>query len=252
MKTKTLFLVPALSAGLGLILAGRATAQTFTTLHSFSAGTGSFLVFTNSDGAGPLAGLILSTNTLYGMAARGGSSGLGTVFKVNIDGTGFATVYDFTEGGDADIEDPVGGLILSGNTLYGTVAYGGSSRAGTVFAVNTDGTGFTTLQSSNGGMGIHPSGVILSGNALYGTTTFGGSPFCYGTVFAVNADGTAYTNLHCFTEGSDGAHPYAGVILSGNTVYGTAARGGSSNAGTVFAVNTDGAGFTNLHTFTAL
>ena len=35
------------------------------------------------------------------------------------------------------------GLILSGNTLYGT-ARGGSSGNGTVFAVNTDGTGFTT------------------------------------------------------------------------------------------------------------
>jgi hypothetical protein len=52
-------------------------------------------------------------------------------------------------------------VILSGNTLYGTtdglLAYGG-----TVFKVNTDGTGFTNLYSfsnSNGGL---PNGVILS------------------------------------------------------------------------------------------
>ena len=38
-------------------------------------------------------------------------------------------------------------LILSGNTLYGTASSGGSSGDGTVFAVNTDGTGFTTLHS---------------------------------------------------------------------------------------------------------
>jgi len=37
MKTKNLFLVPALIAALNLIPAGRVTAQTFTTLHSFSA-----------------------------------------------------------------------------------------------------------------------------------------------------------------------------------------------------------------------
>src|SRR2546425_442496 len=73
---KHLFL-PALIAGLSLIPAGRATAQTFTTLHTFTAG---------SDGANPQAGLVLSGNTLYGTAYGGGSSSNGAVFKVNTDG----------------------------------------------------------------------------------------------------------------------------------------------------------------------
>ena len=42
-----------------------------------------------------------------------------------------------------------------------------------------------------------------------------------GTVFAVNTDGTGFTNLYSFTDGSDGANPNAGLILSGNTLYGT-------------------------------
>jgi hypothetical protein len=46
-----LLLLPALIAGLGLIPAGRVTAQTFTTLHTFTYG---------SDGDDPYAGLILS------------------------------------------------------------------------------------------------------------------------------------------------------------------------------------------------
>ena len=46
--------------------------------------------------------------------------------------------------------------------------------------------------------------------------------------------------------------PYGGLILSGNTLYGTAQYGGSSGNGTVFAVNTDGTGFTNLYSFTAI
>src|SRR5215831_8307035 len=37
--------------------------------------------------------------------------------------------------------------ILSGNTLYGTAIQGGSGGSGTVFKVNTDGTGFVTLHS---------------------------------------------------------------------------------------------------------
>ena len=63
MKTSiiNLLLLPALIAGLNLIPAGRVTAQTFTTMHSFTYG---------SDGANPAAGLILSSNTLYGTAVR--------------------------------------------------------------------------------------------------------------------------------------------------------------------------------------
>ena len=74
MKTfiKNLFLLPALIAGLGLIPAGWVTAQTFTNLYSFTATSGSS--FTNSDGASPVAGLILSDNTLYGTANGGGGS----------------------------------------------------------------------------------------------------------------------------------------------------------------------------------
>src|SRR2546428_10366169 len=61
------------------------------------------------------------------------------------------------------------------------------------------------------------------------------------SVFAVNTDGTGFANLHSFNPnlGSDGANPHAGLILSGNTLYGTAAGGGSAGNGTVFAVNTD-------------
>ena|SRR5437879_649453 len=59
--TKNLFLAPVLITGFGLILAGRVTAQTFTTLYSFTATPL------------PHAGLISSGNTLYGTASGGGS-----------------------------------------------------------------------------------------------------------------------------------------------------------------------------------
>jgi uncharacterized repeat protein (TIGR03803 family) len=38
---------------------------------------------TNSEGAGPLARLLLSGNTLYGTATHGGSTGNGTVFSLS-------------------------------------------------------------------------------------------------------------------------------------------------------------------------
>jgi len=159
------------------------TAQTFTTLHSFSAGGYvSSGKYTNSDGVNPIAGLILSGNTLYGTAQQGGSSGDGTVFAVNTDGTGFTTLHSFFYGSDGAL--PYAGLILSGKTLYGTAEFGGSAGAGTVFKVNTHGRGFRRLHNftafadppsntnSDGGYPI--AGLILSGNSLYGTTSYGG------------------------------------------------------------------------------
>src|SRR6266478_3522592 len=123
---------------------------------------------------------------------------------------GRATAQLLTGGGNSDGAYPYAGLTNSGNALYGTASAGGAGY-GTVFKVNTDAAGFTTLHSF--------------------------------TAASTNSSG-AYTN-------SGGADPQAGLILSGNTLYGTARLGGSSGAGTVFAVNTAGTGFTTLYSFTA-
>src|ERR1039458_6360345 len=91
--------------------------------------------------------------------------------------------------------------------------------------------------------------IGVDGKTPYGTATYGGSSE-NGMVFAINTDGTGFTNLYSFTGGNDGANPFDGLILSGNTLYGTAFNGGSLGSGTVFAVNTNGMGFTILHPFT--
>ena len=234
-----------------LAAVNQSPAQTFTNLHSFSS---------SGDGGNPYGSLVLSGSRLYGTANDGGSSGNGSVFAINTDGTLFSngTVYtnlhSFAFG---DGVNPYDGLVLSGNTLYGTANQGGSHGNGTVFAINTDGTGFTNLYSFTGGSdGANPyGGLVLSGSTLYGTTTQGGG-FGNGTVFALTTNGT-FTPLHPFTGGSDGANPYCGLVLSGNTLYGTTAGSGSGLApnGTVFAINTNGTVFsngtvfTNLHTF---
>jgi hypothetical protein len=78
MRIQHLSPLPALVAGLVLILAGPVTAQVFKTFHTFTGG---------SDGANPIAGLILSGSTLYGTAIFAGSSAYSTVFKDFTDRT---------------------------------------------------------------------------------------------------------------------------------------------------------------------
>lgn len=245
----------------GSIFAVKTDGTGFNVLHSFSPGTNEpfSLNITNSDGAMPTSGLVLVTNTLYGTTLTGGSSGVGTVFALNTDGTGFRVLHIFT-GGGADGASPRR-LILSGNSLYGTTQAGGSSDLGTVFAINTDGSGFKLLHSLNRaeGGGYGTIDVVLSGNTLYGASggLQGSVTTVPGTLFALNVDGTGFVILHTFDPFSgiwpiinaDGVGP-GGLALSGNTIYGTTIFGGPLGVGTVFKANTDGTGFTTIYNFT--
>jgi uncharacterized repeat protein (TIGR03803 family) len=143
--------------------------------------------------------------------------------------------------------------------LYGTTDQGAAYNCGTLFKVATDGSAFTVLQTfSFPGGGGSGGGLLLANSILYGTALYGGANG-NGIVFAVNIDGTAFSTLHTFTatsgvnfSNSDGSYPNGDLILSGDKLYGTAAMGGTSGYGTVFALNIDGTGFITLHNFAAL
>jgi uncharacterized repeat protein (TIGR03803 family) len=249
-------------AGYGTIFALHTDGTGFTNLHSLS----------YSDGINPYSGLTLSGGMLYGAAWEGGTLGGGTVFGLSINGAGFMNLHEFTSLSpppaqtNADGYDANGNLLLVGGALYGMATEGGDYASGALFAVNTNGTGFTNLYSfaGSGIDGFSPqAGLVVSGHTLYGAAKSGGSNYD-GLVFAINIDGTGPRNVYSFTDtvGSggdvsdrgtnfDGAAPTAGPILSGNTLYGTTPVGGLYGNGTVFRVNTDGTGFTNLHSFTA-
>jgi uncharacterized repeat protein (TIGR03803 family) len=248
---------------IGWELVGQVRAQTFTAMHNFAAtSTNLSGYYTNSDGALPFGGLLLSGDTLYGTTLYGGNSGNGTVFKINIEGLGLTTLHSFDTWSlwtnnfgiwtNADGAQPMGSLVSSGTTIYGATSEGGSFGSGTIFAINKDGTGFTNLHIfeactlTNCDDGASPSaGPILSDNALYGTTQNGGDWLSGGTVFKLNTNGTAFTVLHVFPDSGDGAGPEAELISAGNTLYGTTARGIDS----VFAINPDGSGYRRLHDF---
>src|ERR1019366_3834786 len=139
-------------------------------------------------------------------------------------------------------------------TLFGTARLGGSSDYGSVFKISTDGSGFTVLKQFAGSDGAYPlSGMVWSGTTFYGGTANGGSSEC-GVVFGINTDDTGYRVVKEFA-GSDGYWPSGPFALSGSVLSGPTSHGGSgsgpgfSGGGTVFKVNTDGAGFSVLKNF---
>lgn len=238
-----------LIAALFFFLAVHTPAQTLIVLHSFTGGR---------DGGYPERwdGLTLSCNTLYGVASSGGNNGSGTIFSIHKDGSCFTNLYSFTAASlnatnqytNSDGQYPKV-LVLSGNTLYGTTEFGGQFGIGTIFRINTDGTGFTNIYNFSGdrfagGAGIN---IVVSSNTLYGTGGWVGDDRTF--LFALSTDGTGFTNLNTF-----GVIPYdisgctSGLILSSNTVYG-AGLGGAYGYGSIFSINTDYTGYTNFYEF---
>jgi uncharacterized repeat protein (TIGR03803 family) len=226
------------TVALMLLLTGSIQAQNFSVLFDFN---------DSGSGGGPVAPLIQGPDgRLYGTAPGGGSLGGGVVFAINTDGTGYTNFYAFS-GDVGSGSQPNGGLLLSGNTFFGTTAQGAGT--GTIFALAADGSSYTTLHSFSTRYGYHPlATLIMSGSTLYGTTEYGG-PNNFGTLFSFNTTNNYFTNFYNFTNSAIGEYPYAGLVVSGNRLYGTTYQGGSNNWGTVFAVDTDGGNFTNLYNF---
>jgi uncharacterized repeat protein (TIGR03803 family) len=265
MKTKrTLIPIWLLCVALALN-ATSLSAQTYNILHNFGG--------IYRDGYAPLTDLVLGSNTLYGTTASGGTNYNGTIFKINTDGSGYSIIRSLTNS-----DSPEGGMVLIGNTLYGTTFTGGSSSGGSIFKMNTDGSGFIVLHNFQATMPSFPgtnsdgnrprADLVTDGSTLYGTAQYGGTN-ANGTIFKINTDGSGFTVIKTFSAtylgtnnvsanilinsgtNTDGARPTGGLVLDGSTLYGTTFHGGTSN-GVVFAMQTDGSGYTVLKYFSSI
>lgn len=232
-------------AGVGVVFRVSTDGIGYTNLHYFNS--------RETNGASPWGSLTLANGNFYGTTHHGGASNLGTIFRMDPDGGGYTNLHAFA-GGASDGASPMGDLTLSGTNFYGMTSQGGSNNLGTVFRMNTNGTGYTNLHSFTGypNDGAQPPGSLtLDGSTLYGMTQQGGTPtHNLGMVFKMNTDGSGYTNLHYFAGGTgDGATPQGSLTLANGWLYGMTSASGANNKGTVFRVSTDGRSYTNFHSF---
>lgn len=208
-------------------------------------------------GIGPMGRLLLAGNGLYGTGASvlNFTPGVSTVFRLNTDGTDFATVMVGAGGPGAGFFSQAG-LVLSGSTLYGTMngptlSSGLGSALDQVFSVNTNGTGRTMLKrfdNSSGDEASLPGPLVLAVGTLYGASAFGGTSN-RGTVFQLDTNGGGYTVLKHFNPSTDGSGPRARLAFSGQTLYGVAGDGGPNNWGTLFKLDANGGNFGLVKSF---
>jgi uncharacterized repeat protein (TIGR03803 family) len=199
--------------------------NTFVTLYGFD----------SSIGANPSAALIQSSDGyFYGVAPAGGSSGVGTVFKISAIGSPTLLHNFCLQPNCTDGQNPSAALLRGNDgNFYGTAYSGGANGYGTIFKITSGGT-LTTLHNFTRADGRNPLGALIQaydGN-FYGTTAAGGA-HDVGTIFQMTPAGVL-SSLHSFNT-ADGASPNSGVVQgSDGYFYGTTNSGGANNLGTVF------------------
>jgi len=182
------------------------------------------------DGAGVYGTLVQAANGyLYGLTARGGTSGDGTIFRISPSGS-FKTLHSFcTQANCADGVSSGSPLLEASNgMLYGTAIQGGANHGGTIFQITPSGTFkkiYDFCSQANCADGSNPGAELIQatdGN-LYGTTVSGGTQY-FGTIFQITPDGVL-TTLHSFNN-TDGNAPNALVQFTDGNFYGSTAFGG--------------------------
>lgn len=94
----------------------------------------------DSSGYQPYGNLLLNKNILYGVPNNGGRYGGGTLLSIDTTGSTFSVLHHFgdTYDGTNEYQDETG-LILIGNTLYGSTSYSITSslapKTGTVYSI---------------------------------------------------------------------------------------------------------------------
>ncbi len=212
-----------------------------TVLHGFAGSP--------ADGAYPYRPLVVggNDNAIYGCTPAGGTNGWGTIFRINRDGSGYSVIHNFSDG-DQGIQQTLQTPALyvtrgSDGALYGTSQTSTNYPNGMVFKLNTDGSGYTVLHSFTNSDATPLNLMQGRDGALYGAG--------FRAIFKLDTDGGNYNVLHIFNNASDGTRAYGRLIQgTDGALYGATYAGGTNNGGTIFKINTNGTGFTILHTFT--
>jgi MYXO-CTERM domain-containing protein len=268
--------------GSGTVFKVKQDGTGFTTLHTFDVPlvtdpvTGNPL---NVEGMHPTKALIQDATYLYGVNSAGGANGTGTVFKIAKNGGAVTVLHTFNaietdapSAGKGKLNDgafPSASLTLGlngANKLYGVTSGGGqfvktsagpsTTGTGTIFTVNTDGTGYETLYSFTAlddtttvlpginADGVQPTSQLLelasTPGVFIGTATDGGTPTDTtatgaGTVFRFDSATKIVTPLYNF-DTNHGASPTGDLVSDGGLVYGMVASGSATGITTTTPV----------------
>ncbi len=186
-----------------------------------------------SDGGWLLATLLIdNSGNLYGPTFSGGSSNVGTIYRLSHQGKAWEEDLLYVFNG-LDVIHPINSLISDSSGNFYGVTYGDQQPSVAFKLSNVDGSWeFSPLYTFLPGQAQElTSGLVMdSAGNLYGVGS--GGVFGYGAVYKLTQtpNGWIYSTEHDFTGGSDGASPSGPLTLDTNgNLYGSASAGGDLN-----------------------
>lgn len=230
------------AAGGGIMFSFNPTTGVFTNLFNFTFGS-------VAQGYQPSAGLVYTNSLLYGITQLGGTNNLGTIFSINLNGTGFTKRFDMALASGAT---GLGEMIVFNGKLYGMASAGGTSTFGVLYEFNYNTNTYTEIFEFTGTTGAFkgaaPQGKLYTdGTFLYGLTRTGGANNV-GVLFQY--DLVTYTVLHEFLSGT-GSLPMDSLTKVGSKLYGTTSAGGTIAGGVLFEFDLLTLTYTVLNNFPA-
>jgi uncharacterized repeat protein (TIGR03803 family) len=231
-----------------------------------------------SDGANPLAGLVLDDHgNLYGMTNTGGPSNKGVVFELSPSGKKwkYKVLHKFCSAANCpDGASPIytaltyqgaaSGTVYDGTSpLYGVTQYGGASNLGAAFTLSPSGKkwkqkviyDFCSQDSCTDGYEPRSGLTVDASGNLFGTTSFGGANGDAGVIYELEKHGSKFKqavlyNFCSKASCADGQDPIAPPYLDGQgNLFGTTTLGGANGQGSVFKLVLKTKKLTTLHSF---
>lgn len=204
--------------------------------------------------------LVTDSTYLYGFS----KDGIGSIFRIKINGTGFNTIYKF----DSMSVNSSGTILKIGNYVYGTAFDPDGSNDGAIFKIRTNGTSFQIIKKLNyeiNGHVISGDNLFYDGNFIYcltNTIESDDSVLCF--IFKIKTDGSQYEKIFDFKRRDSLFTTYmAKLAFDGNYffgVFGTAKRDSKNNpigntlneCKYIFRLNKNGGNYQILHTLDSI
>lgn len=170
-------------------------------------------------------------NQLFGLASKGGSGNLGSIFHY-IPATDTLIADNSFTSPYVGKEPYYTQLCLGSNgKFYGLSSKGGASDSGVLFEWDPSTGSYTAKVEFGASKGRLPLGTLVQVNGnFYGTCTVGGDSG-YGTLFEWNPANNKLTVKHAF--GTSGFAPNGTLTVLNNKLYGTTSGQGLGNKGGV-------------------
>jgi uncharacterized repeat protein (TIGR03803 family) len=193
------------------------------------------------------------TPALWGMTSRGGTDGLGTIFKTNPDGTSQSVQKSFKY--LVSGARPQGSLTEGQNgKLYGMTSQGGLNDYGVLFEYDLATSAYTKKLDFIGANGAYPGASLTkaSNNKLYGMAAYGGVNDA-GVLFEYDPATSTYAKKLDFEKpnvSTLGGSPTGSLTLAGNgKLYGMTSYGGPNGYGVLFEYDPATSTYTNKFNF---